>query len=150
MAKPRPTPTALKLIRGNPGKRKLNQDEPTVDESVGAPPTHLDKLERKIWNETAKVAHWLTAAERGTLEVYVTSRARLIRVKPETERALVVSQRGGPYQNPYLAVENKAKELLMKSAAELGLTPASRRTVSTGKPKEKKTPLQLWKQKYKA
>ena len=40
MAKPgpKPKPTHLKIITGNPGKRPLNHDEPEVIEPLGTPP----------------------------------------------------------------------------------------------------------------
>ena len=40
---PRPRPTALKLARGNPGKRRLNTDEPKPRTGVGDCPDWLDK-----------------------------------------------------------------------------------------------------------
>ena len=37
MAGRRPTPTKLKLIKGNPGKRALPKDEPTPDPVIPGP-----------------------------------------------------------------------------------------------------------------
>ena len=36
------TPTKLKLLKGNPGKRGLNKDEPEPDVRLPNPPSHLD------------------------------------------------------------------------------------------------------------
>ena len=38
----KPTPTTLKVLRGNPGKRKINTEEPTLDVLLPDPPGHLD------------------------------------------------------------------------------------------------------------
>ena len=35
-------PTTLKVLRGNPGKRKINIEEPTPDVLLPDPPGHLD------------------------------------------------------------------------------------------------------------
>lgn len=37
MRGPKPTPTALKVIRGNPGKRALPENEPTPQLGAAAP-----------------------------------------------------------------------------------------------------------------
>jgi hypothetical protein len=48
---PRPQPTTLRLLRGNPGKRKLNRDEPQpeIPPAVPDPPPHLLPLARDEW-----------------------------------------------------------------------------------------------------
>jgi len=49
MASPRPIPTKLKLARGNPGKRPLNDAEPEPRPGVPAPPSWLTKDGRDHW-----------------------------------------------------------------------------------------------------
>jgi P27 family predicted phage terminase small subunit len=51
---PRPQPTALRVLRGNPGKRPLNADEPkpALIESL-APPEWLDPTAADAWRELA-------------------------------------------------------------------------------------------------
>ena len=40
---PKHTPTKLKLLKGNPGKRgPLNKDEPEPEVRLPNPPSHLD------------------------------------------------------------------------------------------------------------
>ena len=138
------TPSKLKLVRGNPGKRKLPKDEPKIDAAIPPCPKHLNKEEHKLWAEIGKELYdlgVLTGVDAGVFEVYVTALARLRRVKVETEKALIFKgPNGGPLHNPYLAIENKAKEQVMKAGAELGLSPASRSRVSVMKPKEEADP----------
>jgi P27 family predicted phage terminase small subunit len=133
-------PTALKLVRGNPGKRALPKDEPKIDPAVPMCPKHLNATERKLWAEIGRelcAAGVLTRVDAGVFEVYVTALATMRRVKPDIEEELVWGgPNGGPIQNPYLAIYNKAKEHVMKAGAELGLSPASRSRVSVKKPKE--------------
>jgi P27 family predicted phage terminase small subunit len=133
-------PTALKLVRGNPGKRKLPENEPKIEAAIPPCPKHLNDEETQLWAVIGQELYdlgVLTNVDAGVFEVYVTGLARLRRVKAETEKALIFEgPNGGPIHNPYLAIENKAKEQVMKAGAELGLSPASRSRVSVKKPKE--------------
>ena len=51
---PPPTPTNLKLLRGNPGKRKLNANEPDPEPAIPPCPSHLDKVAKKEWRRISK------------------------------------------------------------------------------------------------
>ena len=51
---PPPTPTNLKLLRGNPGKRKLNANEPDPAPAIPPCPSHLDKVAKKEWRRISK------------------------------------------------------------------------------------------------
>jgi len=48
------TPTALKLLAGNPGHRPINQNEPQPKVGLGEPPAELDAAHRKIWRELSR------------------------------------------------------------------------------------------------
>lgn len=148
------TPSNLKLVRGNPGKRKLPADEPKPDPSIPACPKHLNETERALWYEIGEelIAQGiLTNIDAGIYEIYITGLAMIRRVKPEIEKALIFQgPNGGAVHNPYLAIYNKAKEQVMKSGAELGLSPASRSRVSVKKPKKEENPFEKWKNKRKA
>src|SRR5687767_9643668 len=50
---PRPTPTPLKIPRGNPGKRRLNAAEPRATAAVLRCPAWLDDAARKKWKQLA-------------------------------------------------------------------------------------------------
>ncbi len=52
---PAPEPTALKLHRGNPGKRPLNQWEPQPLPVPPACPAHLDADAKKEWRRLVKI-----------------------------------------------------------------------------------------------
>ena len=45
------TPTNLKLITGNPGKRPLNKSEAVVEFTLPKTPSELDARANKIWKE---------------------------------------------------------------------------------------------------
>src|SRR5205809_704789 len=46
---PKPQPTALKIERGNPGKRALPVDEPQLSEFPRAVPSGMKGLARREW-----------------------------------------------------------------------------------------------------
>jgi phage terminase small subunit len=50
----RPQPTALKVLRGNPGKRKLNENEPQPPKGDVVKPT-LSEHASKVWDELAPI-----------------------------------------------------------------------------------------------
>lgn len=53
MPGPPPTPTALKALRGNPGKRALNKREPKARRCAGDPPVDLMPEARAVWDRLA-------------------------------------------------------------------------------------------------
>ena len=52
----RPKPTALKVLRGNPGKGKINENEPQPPDGEIVPPKRLSLMAKEIWEEWAPVA----------------------------------------------------------------------------------------------
>lgn len=111
-------------------------------------------MEKSIWVGFAQElynAGLLTNLDIGTFEIYVLAYATRVRVKPHLDNALIYKgPNGGAVHNPYLAIYNKATEQMLKSGAELGLSPGSRSRISVDPPKGEESPLQQWKQKYKA
>ena len=51
----RPQPTALKILRGNPGKRKPNKNEPVPPSGEVTKPADLSGAAGKVWDELAPV-----------------------------------------------------------------------------------------------
>lgn len=49
MAGRRPKPTHLKVVTGNPGKRKLNDKEPQPAREIPSPPEHLTDWGKTAW-----------------------------------------------------------------------------------------------------
>lgn len=129
----KPKPTALKILAGNPGKRPLNGCEPKPPVPAHPPrvPRHLNKEARREWRRIVKVLIDLglyTEVDRAALAMYCQAWGRWVEAE-RTVRELgevLVSPKGGLYQNPWLHVANKAWEQLNKMLSEFGLTPSSR------------------------
>ena len=117
---PPPKPTILKILSGNPGKRRLNLDEPRPPKSSGHRPVWLKGVARKTWDilhpllsgmrvmtmadELALTmlcdvwAEWRAAREiiirkHATYESATKLGHRIIRVRPEVRIASDASRR---------------------------------------------------------
>ena len=125
-----PVPTALKLLRGNPGKRPINRNEPCPSPDV-AIPNWLSPDAAKHWPAVAKQLHdagLLTAIDVTALGLYCEAFARWKDANARIVKygTVVKSPNGYPIQSPYLAIANKAHEQMTKLLAEFGMTPSSR------------------------
>lgn len=73
MPSPKPKPTNLKIIAGNPGKRALNDQEPVYSEGDLAAPEWLSDEATAIWERLAvnlEANGLLTQVNRDLLAVY--------------------------------------------------------------------------------
>jgi P27 family predicted phage terminase small subunit len=138
----KPTPTALRIVRGNPGKRPLPRDEAQLPPAVEAPPP------RELAGDAGALAEWLRLEPMLRTSRVLTDgdRAALVAACQQWSRYLTASaevQTGGllvkptprskaRIPNPYLPIANKALTLCVRLWAELGLTPSSRTRVAGG------------------
>jgi len=130
----KPTPTALKLVTGNPGKRPLNKNEPKPRFGIGRAPEWLSETQREIWEEAVKnsPAGLLTGVDRKIFLTWVVS------ASAHQDAALLCNERGytittlngNEIQAPWVGVMNKQAQILIKTSSELGFTPAARSRVS--------------------
>lgn len=70
---PKPTPTALRRLQGNPGKRAGNHDEPVPPADLPTCPNHLNAPAREEWDRLASVLHEMgvvTLVDRAALAAY--------------------------------------------------------------------------------
>lgn len=137
MAAPRPKPTALKLITGNPGKRALPKNEPKPDapKQPPKPPAALSKAAKVVWRREAKHLHQLgllTFVDYNVLAVYCENvvLARHATQMIETEGAVTEGSTGNPIQSPWVRIKFEAERQIMRAAVEFGMTPSSRTKVT--------------------
>src|SRR5687768_10225656 len=50
----KPTPTRLKLLRGNAGRRPLNPNEPQPPARLPPPPAHLSREAKREWRRAGR------------------------------------------------------------------------------------------------
>lgn len=148
---PPPIPTALKILEGNPGQRRLPENEIQIIPGLPDPPSFLCDVAKKEWEERGPalvrmgvltpVDLAIFTAYCQAWAIYVTAweglnqlMRSLNQVNPETGKKMGHSSgafitgtvQGGMKKSPLLAAANDASVLMIRFASELGLTPAAR------------------------
>lgn len=139
----KPQPTALKLVKGNPGKRALNHQEAKVALAEPTPPEFLNTDAKVEWGRvvgTLYRAGLMTELDRAVLAAYCQAYGRWAQAeralgrmadKDEMNRALMVKTHNGTaIQNPLVGTANKAKADMVRYAIEFGMTPSARSKVN--------------------
>ena len=134
-------PTEIKRLRGNPGKRPLNGDEPKPDNLLPEPPPWMGPIATDMWRQVGgrmvlqkrwDSAHYTTlAAHCVAYEDYVNFCADIAKhgryvAKPLTKHDKEMGRdKGVPMLNPAYKARAMASSELLRTAGELGLTPSS-------------------------
>jgi P27 family predicted phage terminase small subunit len=140
------TPTRLKLLRGNPGKRAIRPEpEPTILTEPPKPPRILRGDALDEWHRITKeliALRMLTAVDVHPLAAYCVAFGRwlkaedtLIRMEdadPVAHGLMVKGSLGNPVQNPIVKIADRASASMVKYAAEFGFTPVARTRVASG------------------
>lgn len=134
---PRPAPPALKLVRGNPGKRPVDPGlqlppadlvEPRWIDLVGS---DLISYASHAWGDVVPslIAHGvLTAVDLPLVIDYCVARARLRQCEDDVSRngITVVGAAGSVVRNPALTAAIQLRRLVLSYSSELGLGPSTR------------------------
>lgn len=135
----KPKPTHLKLVTGNPGKRKLNKSEPMPARALPKPPVELNDDAKVEWGRVSDELYrlgLLTGIDRSALAAYCQAYGRwMIAERAIAEMAkrdlvtsglLIKTTNGNAIQNPLIGTANKAMSDMMRYASEFGMTPSAR------------------------
>lgn len=143
----RPLPTHLKLLRGNPGHRPLNESEPQpeISANVPEPPPFLTGYGRDEWWRVAPQLYrlgLLTALDVAVLAAYAQayaswrlaeeSLAEMAKRDPVTSGLLIKTSSGDAAQNPLVGIARRAASDMVRYASEFGLSPAARARIAAG------------------
>jgi P27 family predicted phage terminase small subunit len=126
----KPTPTHLRVIRGNPSRRPLPKNEPQPRGALLVAPAYLTEPQKIIWAKIIAVA--APGLLRACDEFAVASLAQHLAAAVEANKllaesgSLLVKSSSGPVPNPYLRIRRQELERAHALMAELGFTPASR------------------------
>lgn len=138
MAGRRPTPTELKLVRGNPGKRPLNKKEPLPAKRIPSTPAHLTDEGQVAWGRLTVLLDRmgvLTEADGFALERLCDCYSEILALRE------LVDANGRTYEttstqgelvikaNPAVAMLADADRRFKSYLVEFGLTPAARSKV---------------------
>ena len=137
----KPTPTSLKIIRGNPGKRSLSKNEPTPKAVCPSPPDILSPVAKKHWKIISKQlfdANVMTVLDIPALTIYCEAYSRWIEAgKAVQAEGVIIKQKSHDgsteylKQNPNLMIQQKAFDQMKSMLTEFGMTPSSRTRVRT-------------------
>lgn len=131
----KPTPTAFKVLAGNPGGRKLPENEPEVAPARPAPPDHLDELAAREWNRVVDELYAckvMTNLDVGVLAAYCYSFAEWVKATSEVRKygSIVRSPNNFPVRSPFVDLANTHYKNMLRAASELGMSPSSRSRVT--------------------
>lgn len=137
MRGPKPTPTVIRMLRNNPGKRPINKNEPQPEALPTACPDELiDAASQAEWRRTIVPAierGHITAADRSFAiahcDLWATWQDQLAEARKHPH-VVSAGKSKHPIPNPARGMANKTLLLLAKVDAELGLTPSSRSRVT--------------------
>lgn len=133
-----PTPTPLKVIRGNPGRRPLNPREPQPPKKAPAKPQWLKGEALSEWERVAPILAkigLLSELDRAALVGYCTQYAIYVRAMADIEsrgEVVEVTRGKGDHTweeeqvNPYVNIADKAIQRIRAYCQEFGLTPSAR------------------------
>lgn len=131
----KPKPTKLKVLQGNPGKRKLNKNEPQPKSKPRGPycPRWLDKDAKNEWRRIAKQLKdigLLTDVDTAVMAGYCQAYSRWKKAEEAIKKHGMIYKpnKDNDYiqQSPFVSISNKAQEQMRKFIVELGLSPSSR------------------------
>ena len=137
----KPTPTAIKELEGNPGKRKLNENEPKPAKKAPACPKWLEPEAKKEWRRLAKSMEQmgiLTEADMTSFASYCQAYARWKEAEEFlTQHGTIVKTPSGYWQQvPQVSIAQTYNKIMTKLATEFGLTPSSRSRIIAGDGKD--------------
>jgi P27 family predicted phage terminase small subunit len=135
---PKPTPTELKLLRGETRPSRVNLDEPQPLPAFPEVPDHLSDDAKAVWahvREQMGHTRVIRGADRDILELYCETLARYREASALLERSGFVikgARHGDLVRNPLVAMVRDLTVQVRAVAGELGLTPASRTSLRAG------------------
>ncbi len=143
---PRPQPTKLKILKGNPGKRALNTSEPQPPAltDVPLPLEWLEGYAKDEWRTLAPVLHklgLLTSADLSFFAVYCQCYARWRSAEEwlsEHGGSVILRDKDGKVRSivraPQAITAQAALADMNRYGSQFGLSPSSRTSIGGAEP----------------
>ena len=127
----KPKPTGIKELEGNPGKRKLNANEPRPEKKAPFCPKWLETEARKEWKRLAKKMEQmgiLTEVDMAAFAGYCQAYARWKEAEEFiSQHGTIVKTPSGYWQQvPQVSIAQTYLKIMNKTAEQFGLTPSAR------------------------
>lgn len=130
---PRPDPTVLRILKGNPGKRPPHKREPKPKLVTAAPkcPGWMPPAGRAEWKRVVPELlrlGLLSIVDLAALQGYCAAYARALEAdKLVKSMGLTIATKTGFFvQNPAVSISRLAWHAVRQFASEFGLTPSAR------------------------
>jgi P27 family predicted phage terminase small subunit len=137
-------PTRLKVLRGNPGKRRINPEpEPPAIEVCPEPPAFLAGYAGEEWRRVAPALHVIGVLREVDMQILagycqnyavwrtaVEALARVAAQDPVMHGLLIQAADGTPRRNPLVKVAADAANDMLRFANDLGIGPAARARIA--------------------
>lgn len=131
---PKPKPSAVKNLTGNPGKRAVNKREPKPDKVVKRPRA-MERLPRRFWDEYAPELERLgilTGVDVPVMQSVAEDYGFMLEAAKQLhEDGLTVEGREGLKKHPLWQVYRDSRDGLRKGAALFGMDPSARTRMQT-------------------
>lgn len=128
---PPKTPTALRVLKGNPSRRPLPKDEPTPAKGAPGCPTWLDREGAAEWKRIVPALDkigMLAQVDRASLAAYCSTWSMFVAARRGVERdgTTLVTDKGQVVTNPDANLVVKLAATIRAYCQEFGLTPSAR------------------------
>ena len=127
---PAPTPTKVKILRGETRPSRVNYNEPIPSADVPAMPPDMDAEAKAVWQRvTASLAHTgvIRAPDADGLRCYCEAVSRYAgAARLYAQSGPLVKTRGGLVKNPLHQIIREDGEQIRLFGRELGLSPSAR------------------------
>lgn len=133
-----PQPTALKVLRGTARPDRINRQEPEPSPNAPEAPADLDDDARFVWDRVLReFGHTgvIRAADTDVFRLYCEAVARseeAAKLLKQTGPLIRGARNGELVRNPLHSVVRDNAQLVVRLAAELGLTPSARTGLKHG------------------
>jgi P27 family predicted phage terminase small subunit len=135
---PKPTPTKIRVLRGERRPSQINYQEPKpIPMDDLAAPMDLPEIAQDVWRETVdalRATNVLTKADREMLRHYCEAVMRYRQASDALNRSslLIKGRKGEVVKNPLNQVVRDNADLARSLAREMGLTPSARVSLKGG------------------
>jgi len=141
---PAPKPTAIKILEGNPGKQKLNHNEPKPPTiiAIPKPPSRLLKDAKTEWRRLAPALIAMGVLTDVDLAAfaemcqnyayYLITDKKILDLGDRGVYAMQTTTTGYVQQHPLLSLRRQYYDQWRKGLADFGLTPATRSRMIVG------------------
>ena len=142
---PRPTPTQLKVLRGNPGCRPLNRNEPSPPSTGITMPAYLGPVAAARWGELLPMLQAVKVMTQAdvealarycdTYEWWLAVRAKL---KADGDTYPILNDKGEVKyvaQRPEVSIAHKLAVQMRQLEQDFGLNPSARTSLHVEDPK---------------